>query len=89
MEKMRQHRKSGAEPRPPPRAPGTLPSLVRRLDRAAADINPYLLLVAVGLVILDLTCGLLLAVKLTMTPVADGSPGGATAPAATVSGKGV
>ena len=88
MEKMRQHQKSGAEPRPPPRAPGSMPNLLQRLDRAAADINPYLLLMAIGLVILDLTCCLLLAVKLTMTPVADGGPGGATAPAETVSGKG-
>jgi len=30
-------------------------SLTRRLDRAAADLNPFLMVLAVGLVVLNLT----------------------------------
>lgn len=43
----------------------------RRLDRAAGEINPFLLILAVGLVILYLTCVIGLLLKLPLTRVGD------------------
>src|SRR3981189_2886172 len=37
--------------------------LMRRLDRVAGEINPFLLIVVVGLVILNLTCFVALTVS--------------------------
>jgi hypothetical protein len=41
--------------------------LWRRLDRAAGEINPFLMLLAIGLVILYLTCLFGLLIKLPIT----------------------
>jgi hypothetical protein len=40
---------------------------LRRLDRAAGSINPYLSVLAIGLAILNLTCIALLAPRLPIT----------------------
>lgn len=44
---------------PHDKSPGTpkegIKSLSRRLDRAAADLNPFLMVLAVGLIVLNLT----------------------------------
>jgi len=45
--------------------------LWRRLDRAAGEVNPFLMLVAIGLVILYLTCLFGLLIKL---PIRYGDP---------------
>ena len=44
----------------------------RRLDRAAGEVNPFLMLLAIGLVILYLTCLFGLLIKL---PITYGPPG--------------
>jgi hypothetical protein len=36
--------------------------MLRRLERAAGDINPFLIVIAIGLVVLDLSCFLALQV---------------------------
>ncbi len=43
----------------------------RRLDRVAGEINPFLLIVAVGLVILYLSCAVGLLVKLPHKRIGD------------------
>jgi len=58
---------------------------LRRLDGAAGRMNPALTLVAIGLVILNLTCLLLLAPHL---PITHGAPGLAACPASFASGPG-
>jgi len=60
---------------------------LRRLDRAAAVMNPFLTVLVIGLAILNLTCLALLAPRLPITrgtlgvsaclPVSTGSPGAA------------
>lgn len=66
---------------------------LRRLDRAADMMNPFLTVLAIGLAILNLTCVALLASRLPIThgtmgvgisaclPSADSSPGKAPPPA--------
>jgi hypothetical protein len=61
--------------------------LSRRLDRAAAEINPYLLMIAIGLAVLGFSCviGLIYTGSLALrhdyaqpaitAPVAVGAPG--------------
>jgi hypothetical protein len=41
--------------------------MLRRLERAAGAINPFLIMIAIGLVILDLSC--LLALRLARMPL--------------------
>ena len=53
--------------------------LIQRLDRAAGEINPFLMVLATGLLILYLTC-LFVLVALNM-PVTRMSPVSSTAPA--------
>jgi hypothetical protein len=43
--------------------------LWRRIDRAAREVNPFLMVLAIGLGILHLTCLVGLLVKLPVTPV--------------------
>jgi hypothetical protein len=63
--------------RPPPRnrfAPGPL---LQRVERASACMTPYLVVLAIGLALLNLTCVALLAPHLTLTVTrraADGAP---------------
>ncbi len=45
---------------------------LRRLDRAASAMNPFLTVLAIGLLILNLTCLASLASRL---PIAHGTPG--------------
>ena len=47
--------------------------LWRRVDRAAREMNPSLLILAVGLVILYLTCLLGLLIRLPITRISDNS----------------
>ena len=72
-----------------PRPDHSLDPWLRRLDRAAGWMNPFLVVLAIGLAILNLTCLALLASQLPITrhpPGSDipaslaGDPG--TAPAA-------
>jgi hypothetical protein len=41
--------------------------MLRRLDRVAGEINPFLIVIAIGLVVLDLSC--LLAQQLARMPL--------------------
>jgi hypothetical protein len=52
--------------------PATEP-LWRRLDRAAGEINPYLMVLAIGLVTLYLTCIFGLVIKLPITYIGPGA----------------
>jgi hypothetical protein len=47
---------------------------LRRLDRAAAEMNPVLVVLAIGLALLNLTCFVLLAPYLPITRLSHGSP---------------
>jgi hypothetical protein len=67
----------------------------RRLDRAAGEVNPFLMLLAIGLVILYVTClfGLLVKLPITYSPpsassAATGSTGADGSPSAAVIGSG-
>ena len=45
---------------------------LRRLDRAAGQINPYLTILAIGLLLLDATCLVLRAKELPLARLAPG-----------------
>jgi hypothetical protein len=51
----------------------------RRLDRAAGEINPFLLIIAVGLVFLYLTCVVGLLLKMQPPRIGDNAPAGPAA----------
>jgi hypothetical protein len=52
--------------------------LIRRLNRAAGEINPFLMVLAIGLLILNLICGFaLIALHSSVVPV---GPWGASGP---------
>ena len=61
-----------------PRPDRSLDRWLRRLDRAADRMNPFLAVLAIGLAILNLTCLALLASQLPITR----HPAGADPPAA-------
>jgi hypothetical protein len=61
--------RSRREPTPEP--------LWRRLDRAAGEINPFLMVLAIGLGIFNLTCLVVLLIKLPITYI---SPCASVAP---------
>ncbi|MGC2411621.1 MAG: hypothetical protein WA459_02850 [Stellaceae bacterium] len=50
-----------------PRPRHSLDRWLRRLDRVAGNINPFLTVVAIGLALLNLTCVVLLAPHLPIT----------------------
>jgi len=52
-------------PRPPQHF--SLDHWLRRIDRAAGRINPFLTVLAIGLAVLNLTCMALLAMRLPIT----------------------
>ena len=61
--------------------PGSCERLLRRLDHAAARINPFLVVIAIGLLILDASClislldtGSLAAHQAAAEPVMSGPP---------------
>ena len=60
-------------------------SWLRRLDRAAAAMNPFLTLLAIGLAVLNLTCLALLASQL---PITRGTPGVSPGPALSAGSRG-
>ena len=60
-----------------PRPDHSLDPWLRRLDRAAGRMNPFLVMLAIGLAILNLTCLALLAAQLPITR----HPPGSDAPA--------
>ncbi|MGA8398347.1 MAG: hypothetical protein WB697_00555 [Stellaceae bacterium] len=61
-------------------------SLIRRLDAAAAWINPFLMAIAAMLLIIDLSCGVALVVaRLPITRIAAPSPAVQPLPPGTVS----
>src|SRR5437588_584210 len=55
---------------------------LRRLDRAAGRMNPFLVVLAIGLAILNLTCLALVAAQL---PITRQTPGSADVPASLAS----
>lgn len=55
-----------------PSSSGDDTSLVRRLDRAAGQLNAFLVILAIGLALLDLTCFSALTVE---RAIASGHPG--------------
>ena len=55
-----------------PSSSGDDASLMRRLDRAAGQLNAFLVIVAIGLALLDLTCFSAITVE---QAVATGHPG--------------
>jgi hypothetical protein len=75
----------------PPRPDHSLDRWLRRLDRAADRMNPFLVVLAIGLVLLNLICVALLASRLPITldtlaltaclPSSDGASGTAPSPA--------
>jgi hypothetical protein len=55
--------------------------LMRRLDRAAGEINPFLMVLILGLVILNLTCFVaLMATHIPIAPVHSSPSAAATEP---------
>ena len=70
-----------------PHSHHSLDRWLRRLDRAAAAMNPFLTVLAIGLTVLSLTCLALLASRLPITrgapalsaclPLSAGGPGAA------------
>ncbi len=67
-----------------PRPDHSLDPWLRRLDRAAGRMNPFLVVLAIGLAILNLTCLALLASQLPITR----HPPGSDASASLASGAG-
>ncbi len=74
-----------------PRGRNSLHATLLRIDRAAARLNPYLAVVAIGLFLLNLTCLVLLAAHFPLTRHSQGgalpsgeitivAPGGGIAP---------
>ncbi len=57
----------------PPRPDHSSDRWLRRLDRAAGRMNPFLVVLAIGLAILNLTCLALLAPQLPITRHPPGS----------------
>ncbi|HWB47899.1 MAG TPA: hypothetical protein VG651_02220 [Stellaceae bacterium] len=57
-------------------------SLLSRLDRAAGDLNPFLMALAVGLVVLNLTLYIGIAAAGGARHAPDGAAGGRMTPAA-------
>lgn len=70
----------------PPRNGHSPEPLLRRLDRVAGEINPYLIILAVGLFILNLTC--LAALEGSSLPITRMSPGPSISPSPTTSNVG-
>jgi len=68
-----------------PRPDHSLDPWLRRLDRAAGRMNPFLVVLAIGLAILNLTCLALLAAQL---PITRHPPGSADFPASLAGGAG-
>lgn len=73
---------AGAMQRLLPRDPARYERLMRRLDQAAEQINPFLVVIAIGLLILDASC----LVSLLDTGILAAHQGGAAAPAASAVG---
>ncbi len=57
---------------------------LRRLDRAAAAINPLLVMLAIGLVILNVTCFVLLAHRFPVVRLAPDTEACRLAPASSI-----
>jgi hypothetical protein len=77
--KVAQRNGESTMPNPAKRNDHSREPMIRRLDRAAGEINPFLMVLAIGLLILNLTCGLaLIALHSSVTRV---GPGGASASA--------
>jgi hypothetical protein len=72
--------------RPSPRDDQPSEPLMRRLDRVAGEMNPFLIVLLVGLLILNLTR--LSALGLSNFPITRVDPSCLTSPASTISGVG-
>jgi hypothetical protein len=60
--------------------------LMRRLDRAAGEVNPFLIVLVIGLAILDLTC--FVALQVSELPATQTNPGTSISASPTVRGLG-
>ena len=58
----------------PPQDDHSREPLLRRLDRVAGELNPFLMILVVGLALLDLVC--FVALMVSRLPITRVSPGG-------------